>query len=140
MPYKNKDTRNKNRRARLLASGKSWFTASVKKAKAKWKKNNPLKVNASTRKRRTGWTHEMVEAAWISQKGLCKICQRPMRRIGNNSPDDMTADHNHKTGKPRALLCRVCNLMEAWFKQVPPNIDPLIWVQSLLNYLTEFPE
>lgn len=45
------------------------------------------------------------EYAWMfyNQKGLCLICQREF----NSS--NVCVDHDHKTGKVRGLLCKICN-------------------------------
>ncbi len=39
-----------------------------------------------------------------AQQGLCYLCQRPPGR------KSLGVDHNHKTGKIRALLCARCNM------------------------------
>jgi hypothetical protein len=38
-----------------------------------------------------------------AQNGVCAICMRPPRRRR------LAVDHDHNTGKPRALLCYLCN-------------------------------
>ena len=47
----------------------------------------------------------MVEAAFdamlAQQEGLCVICQRPLV--------NPVVDHDHRTGRVRALLCQACN-------------------------------
>ena len=40
------------------------------------------------------------------QRGLCAMCNRP-ERMRNKS---LARDHDHRTGKPRGLLCSRCNL------------------------------
>ncbi len=51
----------------------------------------------------------MVEA----QQGLCYLCQRPPGRKG------LGVDHNHKTGKTRALLCARCNMAIGGLRDEP---------------------
>lgn len=43
------------------------------------------------------------------QLGRCPICLRHLDTLKNR---DICLDHNHKTGKIRAVLCRGCNSME----------------------------
>jgi hypothetical protein len=43
------------------------------------------------------------------QLGLCPICLTQLDTLKNR---EICLDHNHKTGKIRAVLCRACNSME----------------------------
>ncbi len=48
-----------------------------------------------------------VALAERDKRPLCQLCElRP----------GMTVDHNHKTGKFRGILCRVCNTNLGWLK------------------------
>jgi hypothetical protein len=51
---------------------------------------------------RYGLTVADFERMHAEQRGLCAICSDPMRRP--------VVDHDHATGKVRALLCHKCNL------------------------------
>lgn len=66
------------------------------------------KARARLRERVSGWTPEQFDAAWVVQRGLCAVCEIPMRDHGRYS-DSVTVDHDHSTGRPRALLCQQCN-------------------------------
>lgn len=44
------------------------------------------------------------------QNGLCAVCGRPFKGTGNNRLAPVI-DHNHKTGKIRAVLHGCCNLL-----------------------------
>ena len=46
-------------------------------------------------------TYELFLSELEKQKGLCKICNKEMKKP--------QVDHNHKTGEYRALLCVPCN-------------------------------
>jgi hypothetical protein len=52
-------------------------------------------------KRRYGITPEDFEEMAKAQKYRCRICGRREVRL--------CVDHNHKTGRVRALLCDSCN-------------------------------
>lgn len=86
----------------------------------KWqKKNNPRLREYGRRRRakpnwpifqrkyslrRYGLTLEQFEAMKKEQKGLCALCGNPPKNKRGLVPD-----HNHRTGKVRALLCDGCN-------------------------------
>ena len=66
-----------------------------------------FEVGGYRRSRRRLWeTHRMTEdeytAMYDSQQGVCAICKKAQARV---------VDHNHSTGKVRALLCQHCNVM-----------------------------
>ena len=88
-----------------------------KKYIKRWREKNRDRVNASARKRYTtdgrwekqlrdrfNWTPEQYWQQYEKQHGLCKICGKS-QSVGKK----LDVDHDHKTGKNRALLCRNCN-------------------------------
>lgn len=55
--------------------------------------------------------HQDDFVAWYKAKiiecaGMCEWCKEPFGKPGPQT------DHDHETGQPRALLCRICNLTE----------------------------
>ena len=44
------------------------------------------------------------------QQGKCAICKQGKNGMGSNGRL-LGVDHSHKTGKPRALLCSMCNFL-----------------------------
>lgn len=69
------------------------------KARA-WAAKNPAKRLATKRKYLYGVEPAVVLARMNAQGGICKICQvAPAKEM----------DHDHKTGKPRGILCGNCN-------------------------------
>lgn len=56
-------------------------------------------------KERYGLTFAAFSAMEKAQGGVCAICQRPPR----GKSRVLVVDHDRKTGKVRALLCRSCN-------------------------------
>src|SRR5258705_13516383 len=51
-----------------------------------------------------GITEEQYESLLKEQNGVCLIC-----RIPHHPENPLVVDHNHATGKVRALLCSQCN-------------------------------
>lgn len=82
-------------------------TAKVNALKYQWTENNPERArehnrNGATkiRLKKYGLTFEQWDEMKLAQGGFCAICglERPL-----------AIDHNHVTGKVRALLCMHCN-------------------------------
>ena len=64
-----------------------------------------------------------------SQKGVCAICQKPETQKHNDKIKRLHIDHDHVTGKIRALLCSECNTGIGKFKD---NIEIL---HKAISYL-----
>src|SRR6185312_848366 len=94
----------------------------------RWKRENPDKHNEVTRRSRRKWlaknptwsrsrelireygiTLDFYEEMLRSQQGLCAICKVEMTKP--------CVDHNHTTGKVRALLCSGCNTSLGHFRE-----------------------
>ena len=54
-----------------------------------------------------GITLPQYETKLREQSGLCAICNKHYTEFKEQA---LCIDHNHTTGKTRALLCRNCNL------------------------------
>jgi hypothetical protein len=76
-------------------------------------------------KRRYGITVEDYEAMLITQDYKCAICGTDKCSSGRN----FAVDHDHTTGKVRALLCALCNKALGSFKDNP------VIIQSAIDYL-----
>ena len=74
-----------------------------------YSKKNPEKKKLSSKKSwikcKYGVNYQDYISMHIEQDYKCKICDRH----ANNFKYGLTLDHNHKTGKPRGLLCPACN-------------------------------
>lgn len=75
-------------------------------------------------KHRFGITPDMRNIMFLNQQGLCAICGKEET---DKHPDGtikyLSIDHNHTTGKIRALLCGNCNKMLGHAKE---DIDILL--------------
>ena len=69
---------------------------------AQYKQRNPGRVKAYLLKRKYKLTPEERQAMIEEQNGACEIC-------GEVLWDKLEVDHNHATGKVRAMLCHLCN-------------------------------
>lgn len=52
------------------------------------------------------------------QGGVCAICESPPAELRQ-----LQLDHDHKTGKPRGLLCARCNTMLKYFGDRPEGLQ-----------------
>lgn len=117
MPYKDPEKAKVSARKRALAyyhRNSERLAEGNRKRVDQWRKDNPLKHTAaqiSWRFRtRYGITLDEYEAMLAAQGGRCAICgkQAGKRRL--------SVDHNHATGKVRALLCIGCNVAVGYFE------------------------
>ncbi len=71
------------------------------------------------RKHRIGITHGEYVALWNDQRGLCAICRQPESVARNGRIQSLPADHDHKTGRIRGLLCHRCNVAIGLLREDP---------------------
>lgn len=74
---------------------------------SEWEKRQSYAGTWKQRKK-NGWTREMFAQAWEAQGGRCAACGVVMRTDRHHN-DSVCADHDHRTGKARALICFRCN-------------------------------
>lgn len=91
------------------------------KAKPGNREKHIANVKARYFLRKYGVTLEERDAMIQAQKGLCNIC---------NKQKPLHMDHDHKTGKLRALICMHCNNMLGWAE--------LVGIQNVNRYLKEY--
>lgn len=123
MPYKDKDKAKAYKKAYTKSHPEM-----VKKQKAAWRKNNPTEAKLAAFKRHLRNTYNIsysdFENMLHAQGGVCAICKtnpEPNRRL--------SVDHNHLTGKVRALLCGLCNYGLGAFK------DDTLRLSKAIEYL-----
>lgn len=75
-----------------------------------WRKQNPERAKHHNLQRQFGITLEDYEVMEAAQVGRCAICGgKETTKDKDGGPRMMPVDHDHKTGKVRALLCTQCN-------------------------------
>ena len=114
MSYKDKEKNRlycanyyKEHREAILTWNREWrknrpFSETEKAARIKRAKKHSMKFY--------GLTPEEFKKQRELQKDLCKLCNRPERRINaNGTLHVLQVDHDHVTKKFRGLLCGPCN-------------------------------
>jgi hypothetical protein len=76
-----------------------------------------------------GITLEWYEQKLKEQNGVCAVCGKEETALYKLNVRQLSVDHNHKTGKPRELLCANCNHVLGFSNE---NIEIL---QKAINYL-----
>lgn len=99
-----------------------------------WRKKNKEHVTAYYRRRdlmkKYGLTEDDYAELLAAQDGKCAVCRTP--DPGNGRYTRFLVDHDHETGKVRALLCNPCNVA---IGQVQDNPERLL---ALARYLLSF--
>lgn len=72
--------------------------------RSQWHRENPERYRETYLQRKYGISSIQYQSMYDSQNGLCAICGRP-----EISKILMAVDHDHRTGRVRALLCTKCN-------------------------------
>ena len=85
-----------------------------KRSKAKDPEGNSKRAMQNHYKRKFGITIEGRDELLAKQRGKCMICERttPTKR-------GWCVDHDHRTGRIRAILCAPCNSMIGLAKEKP---------------------
>lgn len=69
---------------------------------------------AGALRRNYGLTVEEFDTMVLAQEGRCALCDRP---------SDLVVDHDHRTGRVRALLCTRCNTGLGHFGDAPALLE-----------------
>lgn len=102
-----KDGRQGHCRVCARAANGSWYDENRAKAREdakRWNRENPERAKDHHYKVRYGITFADFQEMHAAQGGVCAICEKPQPR-GRR----LYVDHDHYTGKVRALLCYRCN-------------------------------
>jgi len=98
---------------------------------ARWKAKNPEKVREADRKRGTGFSATLFDAAMKQQDNACAICGKTL--TSGRAADSAAADHCHETGACRGVLCAQCNRGLGHFG------DDIGRLEKVISYLTSPP-
>ena len=98
-----------------------------KKVKTEWRKGTVAQRRVKRLKREYGITQEQFLEMLKAQDGKCAICKT------ENPGRCWNIDHNHRTGKVRAILCGKCNTALGLFKE---NRESLIAALAYLDRYT----
>jgi len=79
-----------------------------------------------------GATVEWYEAKFKKQRGRCAICRAKARPVRKGGIPRLCSDHDHETGKLRALLCPKCNFAISRIEAIPR------WHELALAYLAKW--
>ena len=83
-----------------------------------------------------GLTPEEYERMLVEQGHACAICKRPERQATTKKRGvkfRLSIDHDHKTGKVRALLCHWCNIVIGFFEKSGAPTP-----EAVANYLEKY--
>ena len=80
--------------------------------------------------RRHGITPSEYDRLFLNQQGLCAACGNKETRINplTGNPIPLSVDHDHETGRIRALLCHGCNAALGHLK------EDVVRIRALLAY------
>lgn len=94
-------------------SRKKWRANNLEKARAyarEWAQNNPEKTKQSRLKYRYSLEQQDYLSLQNEQNQCCAVCK---------TKTVLFIDHSHSTKKVRGLLCRDCNLMLGFARDIP---------------------
>lgn len=88
--------------------------------KYKWYQTESGKTSSANTKlkARFGIDLEIYNRMLDSQGHVCAICKRDQSYLGHK----LAVDHDHSTGKIRALLCKACNLAIGHMEDDPERL------------------
>lgn len=91
--------------------------------RAYWHSPKGKKIIRAWNLRKRGFTLELFNKMFAKQKGKCAICGCNLKLL---SARHVHADHNHKNGKPRGILCGGCNTGLGFFRDNPTSLRKAI--------------
>jgi len=95
-----------------------------------YKKQNWRKLSVHESLRKLGLTNAQFKEMNLAQNNKCAICHKEETRIGRGGEIcRLCIDHDHETGKIRALLCHDCNTGIGKFQ------DDIILMKKAITYL-----
>jgi|14_taG_2_1085336.scaffolds.fasta_scaffold00652_13 hypothetical protein len=91
-------------------------------------------VYCNTKCNKEGWQEQYLQRAYgiskedydkmyLSQNGLCAICDTHGFRMNEKVKNGLCVDHDHETGEVRGLLCHNCNRALGLLQDDPKLIE-----------------
>jgi hypothetical protein len=106
-----------------------WLKLQARRAR-EFRRDNPAHMKKLYRKHNLkhtgGATVEWYEEQFKKQRGRCGICRAKPRPVRPGGIPRLHADHDHKTGRLRGLLCAKCNWALTRIEEVPSWYDRAI--------------
>lgn len=99
--------------------------AEIRVKAAIWRGKNEERVRAWNRESllsQYGLTSMEYSGMLAGQGEVCAICKRPETVRQRGKVQALAVDHNHTTGKVRALLCNNCNVLVGYSKESPETL------------------
>lgn len=124
MPYKDIEQRRIHSRE-YYHNHKELFREKDKRRKRppEYKEQHDMITRKSYLKQKYGLTVEAFEEMLMFQNGVCAICHRAETI---NGFENLSVDHDHKTGEIRGLLCHSCNVGLGKFQDDPLRLEKAI--------------
>jgi hypothetical protein len=101
----------------------------------KYYQHNPRRHKNNALKRRYGITIEQYDEMVRLQNNLCAICGQEEVAVHYTSGKlrPLSVDHNHVTGKVRALLCHRCNAVLGFVEKSPELLQKILKYRDHYN-------
>jgi murein L,D-transpeptidase YafK len=99
---------------------------------AKYRNEYPEKIRDTKLKQAYGVGINYFNAKLKEQGGVCGGCRRSVKNIWRGQEVNMALDHDHKTNKPRGVLCMKCNRALGLLEE---NQE---FILSLLEYIRKY--
>lgn len=95
-----------------------------------WKSQRP-DYRMKSKLKKYGLTLEQYRAILENQGGCCAICRLPPSELLRGKIKQLSVDHNHHTGRVRALLCGPCNSAIGLLKE---STELMLAAATYINY------
>lgn len=110
----------KKRRRETLAAWREKNRGRLKEAQNRHNEKNPTARKTAMLKFHYGITFEQYTSFVKRADGLCEICSSPP---GTTRQTKLHLDHDHRSGKPRGILCHKCNRGLGLFNDSPSRLE-----------------
>lgn len=102
---------------KLRQTRHTWYVKNKEKHNQRsraWQKEHPNVQRASNVRRKFNLSLEEYDDRLAKQNHRCWMCDTPQSVAGQG----FGLDHDHVTGKPRAFLCKDCNVKVGFYEKI----------------------